>query len=85
MARYPVQLQKGLSLGDFLARYGTEEQCHAALVALRWPDGFVCPACGGRRHGVVGPRNLSQCTACRRQTSVRTFMGNQVDLVVSVR
>jgi hypothetical protein len=71
MARNPVQFQKGLSLCEFLARYGSEEQCHAALVALRWPDGFICPKCGGRRHGICGPRKLFQCSTCRRQTSVQ--------------
>jgi hypothetical protein len=38
-----VQFQKGLSLADFMERYGTQAQCHAALVASRWPAGFVCP------------------------------------------
>jgi len=71
MARNAVQLQKGLSLSAFLERYGTEEQCHAALVAWRWPDGFVCPRCGGREHSFCAPRRLFQCSACQRQTSVR--------------
>lgn len=71
MARNPVQFQKGLSLGDFLARYGSEEQCHATLVELRWPQGFTCPKCGGREHGLCRPRRLFQCSACRHQTSVR--------------
>ena len=35
-----VQFQKGLSLAEFMERYGTEEQCHAAVVAQRWPNGF---------------------------------------------
>ena len=38
---------------------------------LRWPDGFVCPRCGGRKHGVIGPRRLFQCSACRYQASVK--------------
>lgn len=83
MARNPVQFQKGLSLGAFLAAYGTEERCHAALVALRWPDGFVCPRCGGRKHGVVGPRRLFQCSACRYQASVKAgtvFAASKLEL-----
>jgi len=32
---------------DFLAAYGTDEQCRLALEKVRWPDGFVCPHCGG--------------------------------------
>ena len=37
MARNRVQFQKGLSEADFGKNYGTGEQCHAALVAWRWP------------------------------------------------
>ncbi|MFT7577060.1 MAG: hypothetical protein ACI9XZ_003453, partial [Alphaproteobacteria bacterium] len=35
MARNAVQFQKGLSFAEFMQRYGTEEQCHAALIAMR--------------------------------------------------
>lgn len=64
-----VQFQKGLSLPEFMDRYGTEEQCEQALVAARWPSGFVCPACGVmqartsfRREG----RLYWQCAGCQR-------------------
>lgn len=43
---YPTKFQKGLSLNEFLATYGTEDQCAERLVNWRWPDGFVCPECG---------------------------------------
>ena len=67
-----VQFQKGLSLPEFMERYGTEAQCHAAVVAQRWPNGFVCPACGGTRHCAFERKGLSywQCSACREQTSI---------------
>jgi hypothetical protein len=71
MARNAVQFQRGLSLAEFQERYGTEDLCHAALVRMRWPDGFVCPRCGGREHGYCKPRRLFQCRACRVQTSAR--------------
>ena len=73
MARNKVQFQKGLSEADFEKLHGSEEQCHAALVKLRWPNGFECPDCGGSAHCVVkrGARKLFQCNACRKQTSVR--------------
>jgi len=73
MARNKVQFQKGLSEAGFDALYGTEEQCHAGLVSLRWPNGFECPGCGGRGHCAVkrGGRQLFQCNACRKQTSVK--------------
>lgn len=71
MARNRVQFQKGLSLADFNRLYGTEALCHAALVEMRWPDGFVCPKCRGSKHSYCQPKRLFQCTACRLQTSAR--------------
>jgi ribosomal protein L37AE/L43A len=67
-----VQFQKGLSMGEFMERYGTEEKCHAALVAMRWPNGFVCPHCAGTRHCSFERKGLRywQCSACREQTTV---------------
>lgn len=71
MARNKVQFQKGLSMSEFHRRYGTEDQCHAALVTMRWPDGFVCPKCAGRKHSFCRLKRLFQCTACCLQSSVR--------------
>lgn len=71
MARNAVQFQKGLSFSEFNARYGTEEQCHAALVAMRWPDGFQCPKCGCRKYSYAKARRHFQCSACRVQTSAK--------------
>lgn len=67
-----VQFQKGLSMVEFLECYGTEEKCHAALVASRWPTGFVCPECSSSRHCTFERKGLRywQCTACREQTTV---------------
>ena len=71
MARNKVQFQRGLSLTEFNKLYGTEDQCHFALVKMRWPDGFMCPKCEGRVHAYCKPRKLFQCRGCRVQTSVR--------------
>lgn len=70
MARNTVQFQKGLSEAAFRAKYGTEELCRAAVFAMRWPHGFVCPACGGTEHVVVTTRHLYQCSQCRHQASL---------------
>jgi hypothetical protein len=35
MAINRLQFRRGLPMKEFLARHGTEEQSHAALVALR--------------------------------------------------
>lgn len=67
-----VQFQPGLSMPEFYQRYGTEAQCRAALEAARWPDGFVCPACGGTaRTGFErGGLRYWQCGACAHQCSL---------------
>jgi transposase-like protein len=65
-----VQFQKGLSEAEFEQQYGTEAACREALFRWRWPEGFECPACGERRHSAIRSRQLFQCSACRRQTSL---------------
>ena len=35
------------SLQELERRFATEAACLAYLAALRWPAGFVCPACEG--------------------------------------
>ena len=72
MAINQVQFQKGLSMAEFMERYGTQDQCEAALIASRWPDGFICPDCGVREHSSFRRegRRYWQCSACRQQFSV---------------
>src|SRR4051812_32015026 len=70
MARNRVQFQKGLSEAAFDELYGTEDKCRAVVMASRWPNGFACPACGGRAYSEVTTRRLFQCRACRLQTSL---------------
>jgi ISXO2-like transposase domain/Transposase zinc-ribbon domain len=61
---------KGLSEAAFRAAFGTEEQCRAALEKLRWPRGFICPACGHGGHAWLAERKLHQCNRCKRQVSL---------------
>lgn len=70
MARNMVQFQKGLSMVDFLKKYGTEEACRGALFKLRWPKGFRCPECGNSTYCELKSRKLFQCHHCHHQTSL---------------
>lgn len=67
-----IQFQPGMSLSLFLAHYGTEVQCMAALEQIRWPVGFMCPCCGETEHCVVWHDQVKtfQCSACRQQTTL---------------
>jgi ISXO2-like transposase domain/Transposase zinc-ribbon domain len=72
MAINRVQFQRGLSMAEFIVRYGDEERCEQALMALRWPDGFVCPRCSAAGHGTFRRDGLLylQCSVCRHQCSL---------------
>jgi len=74
MPQNPIQFQHGMSLSEFVEQYGTEAQCEAALLRSRWPEGFVCPECGGRAHShfLVEGRRYWQCSHCREQTTRRS-------------
>jgi transposase-like protein len=66
-----VQYQPGFSLTEFIEQYRTEEQCEAALVQARWPEGFQCPRCNSRLFGEIhdNRRKRYQCKDCRHQTT----------------
>ena len=72
MAYNAIQFQQGMSLPEFLQSFGTKSACCEAVLRARWPNGFVCPLCGGSSHCVLFSlgRPLFQCHACHRQTSL---------------
>jgi len=70
MAKNKVQFQQGLSLQDFLAQFGSEEQCQSQLHRWRWPKGFSCPECGHDKYCELKCRRLYQCKRCRHQVSL---------------
>ena len=70
MAKNYIQFQKGMSLADFIARYGTEEQCLAEAFTLRWPRGFRCPKCHNDTYCRLHSRKVIQCHRCHHQTSI---------------
>ena len=47
------------------ARFSTEEACRAYLFPLRWPDGFECPRCQGRKAWPASDL-LWECAGCHR-------------------
>ncbi len=68
-------------------RFSTEDACRQYLFALRWPDGFVCPACGGKKCWGMD-RNLWLCGGCRRQVSVTSgtiFQDSRIPLTLWFR
>ena len=59
------------SLAQFQQAFSDEASCAAFMFERRWPEGFVCPACGTSRFAALKSRaRLFECLDCGRQTSV---------------
>lgn len=58
------------TLLEFERRFATDEACRLYLEQLRWPEGFICPSCAGRKAWRMD-RGLWLCSGCRRQVSVK--------------
>jgi hypothetical protein len=60
-----------MSRAQFAQRFADEAACARHLFQTRWPNGFVCPGCGGvKGWELSGKRFTWECAGCGRQTSV---------------
>jgi len=57
------------SVGELRSWFGADDDCLDYLEWLRWPAGFVCPACGQPGGWRLGDGRL-RCASCRSATSV---------------
>jgi transposase-like protein len=55
--------------GEFLAWFGTDEDCLDYLEWLRWPDGFSCPGCGHAGGWRLADGRI-KCGGCGARTSL---------------
>ena len=53
---------------EFRAWFPDEVTCREYLGKLRWPQGFICPGCGGGQSWRTGP-GLWMCATCGLKTS----------------
>lgn len=60
---YPRTLQ------EFDEWFSTEQKCLDYLRRLRWPYGFVCPICNGRKYWQMNT-GLLRCSTCQHKASV---------------
>ena len=58
------------TLREFNAWFADEAACLDYLARLRWPGGFVCPACGGQRFWRMSKGRNLRCAGCRADASV---------------
>lgn len=62
--QYPKHFQ------EFLAQFRNEEDCWNYIFEIRWPNGFVCPKCGGSNKSWITEQKLIHCSSCGHQASV---------------
>ena len=66
--------REGLSLVEITRMFPDDATARAWLEGVRWPNGPVCPHCGGTRiqHPVAHKTMTHRCRDCRKWFSVRT-------------
>jgi len=57
------------TLMELERRFASEDKCRQYLFQLRWPEGFICPRCGGKQAWPM-TRGRWLCAACRYQAPV---------------
>jgi transposase-like protein len=59
------------TLMEAMRYFADPDVCVEYVAKLRWPNGPVCPTCGGTEHSFLTTRRLWKCKACKRQFSVK--------------
>lgn len=63
MKLYPVDVI------DFQDMFPTDQACYEYLCLVRWPNGFVCPNCGGTEAWKM-KQHILRCKQCQKKISV---------------
>jgi hypothetical protein len=59
-----------MNLLAFNDRFPDEAACENHLIALRWPEGFVCPDCSAKDSFYIKVRRCFECRQCGRQQTI---------------
>ena len=76
ISQYPLRVKTDYprNWNEFLDWFASEGACLAYLEKLRWPGGFVCPACGVVGEPYRSSRVRLMCCSCAHQGSVTAGM-----------
>jgi transposase-like protein len=61
-----------ITLLSLLRRFGSDDDCRAALEDARWPDGIACLRCGSTSISRISTRDQLDCNPCRYRFSATT-------------
>jgi transposase-like protein len=63
--------KKPTTLIEAIRYFSDLDLCTEFVAKLRWPDGPVCPECGGTEHSYLSTRRVWKCKACKKQFTVK--------------
>jgi transposase-like protein len=63
--------KKPTTLLEAIRYFSDPDVCVEFVANLRWPDGPVCPRCGGVEYSYLTTRRLWKCKSCKKQYSVK--------------
>ncbi|MFB5760697.1 transposase [Paenibacillus medicaginis] len=66
-----MKVHVGTDIQPFSSGYHSEQDCMEALIAMKWPNDFICPRCAHTRCSRLTSRRipLFECGKCAHQTS----------------
>ena len=59
------------TLMEAIQYFADPDVCLEFTANLRWPNGPVCPVCGGLDHSFLKTRRIWKCKGCKKQFSVK--------------
>lgn len=59
------------TLLDAVTYFSDRDVCINFVKELRWPEGVICPECGGLDHSYLKTRHIWKCKACKKQFSIK--------------
>ena len=62
------------SLLDAIRYFANPDMCVEFVASMRWPEGTICPHCGGNKVSYLKTRRIFKCMTkeCHKQFSVKT-------------
>jgi transposase-like protein len=64
-ADFPTTLQ------DAIVYFGDHDKAFTAAIALRWPNGIICPRCDSKEHSFISTRKIWFCKGCKKQFTIK--------------
>ena len=59
------------TLQEAIKYFADPQRCLDFAVALRWPNGPICPRCQSPEHRFIKTRSIWECKGCKKQYSVK--------------